>query len=504
MKKIGSLVLAVCLLLGCVGCDGGEQEEIYSSALGESVTEAAAGVGEEQAESRPPSSALQESGHSQGEDSLYGNYLEKKPSGGELFPMEPETELSGTLTISVDVAAGELELWAQAFEAAHPRVDIQIHSGFDTYDAVSRAIEGGEELGSIQQSMVVELFSGEAGDIVELGTFPYQRYGESGLFLNLYELMEQDPEFHMEEYYSNIFKGWESADGKLFVLGPSVWPSSLVFNKLILDEMGLDLVQAYPQGMNYQDILQVFQEAKESGAMPENGVLGRYVGATSVNPFENCNYVDERSGTSQLDTPGYVEYLEAMKEVSSSISGYTATCEPFVDRQELVQVNSISMATLNELAGQEAGVNKVYQTYRLENGGSLFRGSQLYGITSACENLELAWEFLKFLVSEKEFPQQLNRYGTYDRVYRDLYSGDLPICRKNLESLCRAFYGDTGEAVFQKADQVMGSLTVQEFQDSALFVEFFDIYRNYFEYDLITAEECAQQLQDRAWIYFNE
>ena len=61
-----------------------------------------------------------------------------------------------------------------------------------------------------------------------------------------------------------------------------------------------------------------------------------------------------------------------------------------------------------------------------------------------------------------------------------------------------------GEAVFQKANQVMESLTVQEFQDSALFVEFFDIYRDYFEYDLIDAQECAQQLQDRAWIYFNE
>ena len=107
-------------------------------------------------------------------------------------------------------------------------------------------------------------------------------------------------------------------------------------------------------------------------------------------------------------------------------------------------------------------------------------------------------------MSEKEFPQQLNRYGTYDRGYRALYTGDLPICRKNLESLCHAFYGDMGEAVFQKANQVMESLTVQEFQESALFVEFFDIYRDYFEYDLIDAQECAQQLQDRAWIYFNE
>ena len=50
MKRIGSLVLAACLLLGCMGCDGGEQEEIYSSALGEPATEAAVDVGEERDE----------------------------------------------------------------------------------------------------------------------------------------------------------------------------------------------------------------------------------------------------------------------------------------------------------------------------------------------------------------------------------------------------------------------------------------------------------------------
>ena len=108
MKKIGSLVLAVCLLLGCVGCDGGEQEEIYSSALGESATEAAAGVGEEQD---------QESSSSEEEETAFFvdpynpsfNYLESRPSPGELFPVEENTEFSGTLTISTSIGSEMLE-----------------------------------------------------------------------------------------------------------------------------------------------------------------------------------------------------------------------------------------------------------------------------------------------------------------------------------------------------------------------------------------------------------
>ena len=32
MKKVCSLVLALCLLFGCFACDNGRQEEIYSQA----------------------------------------------------------------------------------------------------------------------------------------------------------------------------------------------------------------------------------------------------------------------------------------------------------------------------------------------------------------------------------------------------------------------------------------------------------------------------------------
>ena len=276
MKKIGSLVLAVCLLLCCVDCDGGEQEEIYSSALGESATEAAVDVGEEQD---------QESSSSEEEETAFFvdpynpsfNYLESRPSPEELFPVEENTEFSGTLTISTSIGSEMLENWAAAFEAAYPNVEVEIDAGFDSVAAAARAEE---------------------------------------------------------------------------------------------------------------------------------------------------------------------------------------------------------------------------------QGGTAFRGMNMFGITAGCENPELAWEFLKFMISQKDFPERLHLYGDKDEVYRELYGGNLPIHRGNLQALCDAYFQDSG--VFEAADRLMKQFTSLQFQEGELGASLLEIYLDYYQYDLITAEECAKQLQERAWIYFNE
>ena len=92
------MVVLICMLCGCTN----EQDALYSQAL----EEVESANSSEQGEASSPSNALQESTASKAEGSLYSNYLEEEPSGEGLFPIEPEMELSGTLTISVDVAAG--------------------------------------------------------------------------------------------------------------------------------------------------------------------------------------------------------------------------------------------------------------------------------------------------------------------------------------------------------------------------------------------------------------
>lgn len=58
--------------------------------------------------------------------------------------------------------------------------------------------------------------------------------------------------------------------------------------------------------------------------------------------------------------------------------------------------------------------------------------------------------------------------------------------------------------MFQAADSVMAPLSVQEFREEELYLALFDIYRDYYEYGLTDARECARLLQERAWLYLNE
>ena len=238
--------------------------------------------------------------------------------------------------------------------------------------------------------------------------------------------------------------------------------------------------------------------------MEEGAPLGKYLSPTSFDAFENLNYLDREVTASHFDDPGYVEYLTAMKEVPTGAAPFSiaASFEPFAGKEDLVNLGGLQFSNLSELSGLTSQLGGVFQTYRLEQGGTAFRGMNMFGITAGCENPELAWEFLKFMISQKDFPERLHLYGDKDEVYRELYGGNLPIHRGNLQALCDAYFQDSG--VFEAADRLMKQFTSLQFQEGELGASLFEIYLDYYQHDLITAEECAKQLQERAWIYFNE
>lgn len=483
-----------------------EQNEIYSEAL--HIEDSSASLSEESSfseEGSNTSSALipEKSGFFADPKDPSFNYLDSRPLPSKLFSEEPNTELSGTLTVSTSIGSQALSDWAAAFEAAYPNVKVEINAGFDSVSAAAQAEKAGGGLSAENKRKIVEIFAGTAGDIVELTTSPYQRYMESGLFLDLYEWMDQDPDFDREEYYTNIFEAWETEDGKLPVVG-AVLPTVLYFNREVLDDMGIDLKEEYPQGMNYQEIIALYEQALRDGALKDGAVLGKYLSPTSFDAFENLNYLNASLTESHFDSPEYVEYLEAMKNVPTGAQPFSiaSSYEPFSGRDDLVNLGGLQFSSLSELSGLTSDLNGVFQTYRLAEGGAAFRGMHMYGITSACKNPELAWEFIKFMISGKDFPEKLHLYGENDKVYRELYGGALPIHRGNLQALCSAYYQDA--SVFAAVDAFMEKYTTLEFQEGELGKSLFEIYLNYYLYDLIDARECAQQLQDRAWIYFHE
>ena len=88
MKKVGSLVLAVCLLLGCFGCQN-QQDALYSAAKEDG-----------------PSSSLAK--------------LASPP------PSPEEEELTGELTIRHVAGGDNLQYFAKLFQQLHPGVEVKM------------------------------------------------------------------------------------------------------------------------------------------------------------------------------------------------------------------------------------------------------------------------------------------------------------------------------------------------------------------------------------------
>ena len=200
MKKVWSLVLAVCLVFGCFACSNADQEAIYSSALAGAKEDSSV---EAEASSRPQGEGAEESG------------------------------LSGTLVISIPLPSLPLEQWADRFMDAHPGVKIVIDC--QEPDSLSMSPDWSKKY--IERT-VVSLTSGDAADIIDLDMTPIYRYANGGYFEDFYAYMEKDPDIQMENYYTNILEALETADGQLPVLPMAVVFTPLIFNDYMMEALG--------------------------------------------------------------------------------------------------------------------------------------------------------------------------------------------------------------------------------------------------------------------------
>lgn len=134
-------------------------------------------------------------------------------------------------------------------------------------------------------------------------------------------------------------------------------------------------------------------------------------------------------------------------------------------------------------------------------GDAPFSASRLWTIPKG-GNTELAWEFMKFVVEEKEFSSSINPESVADYLkYFNPYAASIPINRNNFLYLYGAAFD---KRLANDADAYKPTLNMRTGISSELTANLMDILESYYNGHLISAEECARQMQDRAWIYLNE
>ena len=149
--------------------------------------------------------------------SLSAILLERVKTEGEKISLIPRTtKVREGLVLACLKENDYIRYAVNQYNNEHPDYKITIKEYFDKYAVDTSETDALNRLNS-------DLMDGTAGDIVCLDGISFAGGGkallEKGVFLDLYELMDNDPEFNKEDYFTDIFRVNET-DGKLYRLVP--------------------------------------------------------------------------------------------------------------------------------------------------------------------------------------------------------------------------------------------------------------------------------------------
>ncbi|MDO4356590.1 MAG: hypothetical protein Q4E13_08785 [Clostridia bacterium] len=369
------------------------------------------------------------------------------------------------------------------------------------------------------KALATELMSGEADYILNMsGTnLDPSKCAASGIFTDLYEWMDADPDFHREDYYENLFEAMEY-EGHLYAIVETFNFPVIFLNKAIVEAVGASYEPL--DSINIVEILDLYEAAKAQGLMAEDTPLV-FEDAMSIPSFafegEFTEYVDLHEKTSHFSDSAFVELLERTKGIYSERrmeDGSTGSTIPdrsaFGNAILAQRTSSLLIETMAGMGPLEGGTLAEPPealmgplVYESVSGGSSTYDNKLLMVPVSCSNPELAWEFIKFCIApmdEEKGEKPGNSYKTGD-VW------EFPISRANLAAYAE-YYRTFGKADFDtylaKVEERIGETREFAIYKTYSYGVIAPILEQYYDYGTITAEECARQMDERLYLYLNE
>ncbi|NBI18891.1 extracellular solute-binding protein [Neglecta sp. X4] len=441
---------------------------------------------------------------------------------------------SETLTILTVYQNDELTRLIKEFESVHQEVDIEVEVGIRSSADVGRL----DSWDNFMEELAVNLMSGDGPDIlVDPGVFTPLQYHQSGVVYDLREWMDQDQEFHLEDYYENLFQAYE-IEGKQYTV-----PTRVSLNVVYLNKTLCDIAEksfSPWDTLDYTEVLDIWKSADQFGAISPDFTLEFMDQRGKCNLFidaELPDFVDVQAGTSSFDSPEFIQYLQDTKGIpsnraASEIMAVTGgnVLEQFALTNEekntsLLLIDTVGVETLrNVLQVPENCVGPLFLTSRKGNISFTPALASLV-VPKSCSNPDLAWEFLKFCIAPVDEPAYYSIYHPKGSV--DIIQGNtLPIAQKNLRSYGE-LYGKVGSVLekdsqitvdfdptliespfsdgfFEQVDQVLSLYKNPVDSLGRLGTIYTPILQQYYDKGTLSAEACAKSIQQKAGIWLRE
>lgn len=464
---------------------------------------------------------------------------------------DPDTPLSGNLTVSLFdslMVRQFVEEAANLFTSIHTDVTITVESFSSPPEMRTVELEDGtvrtamrvenapEERRDFINQVSTDLMGGRGADILGFNTLPFHRYAQQGHLVDLTQFMNNDPNFNINDYKSNILDVLTTDNG-LFML-----PLSYSFNYLVFDSTLFSAEQKNMLLSNDVHSISDLLHATDSPyqLMPSfsitllNQVFSLYRG----------HFIDIENRTANFTDGVFEELITAIKHLNEA-----------GELHEMTQfAGAATTGAATRFGGQQAEQTTRYY-YKINPAITLFnefnrddpdrfamsfgsgitdddliagllsnsRGDvpffiggmgsgEAFGINSNSQNQALAWEFIKFMSSTAMM-----------ELLQAQSLGGIPLHIGAFEEYARrfatnAFFGGSDENEILEMDEAQTARfnayveTVLRF--SNLLNTFNDIDElidemvlpaiNEFFEGSISAEDLAQNLQGRVSLILNE
>ena len=365
----------------------------------------------------------------------------------------------------------------------------------------------------------LDITSGVVHDMIFLNnSMPIDSYVKKGMFVDLYEFFDKDPDISKDNLLG-ILKSIYETGGKLYILPLSylittlLGKASLVGSdeKLTVDEI-IRINDNLPNDVSlftFNGRINALYDLLRVGASEYIDYQTAKCNFTSDNFIKMIKFVKTLPETA-LTTRRYLDALEMLDTIRNNRSYF----------YELSIIEMLSFFNMEYYYGEDDYVIKGFPNQT--GNGSIVECYSYIGISNKCQNKEGAWEFIKYWLSDKVQTSQeiyfmpvtntalktmLDKYKNDYYYYIDNNTGR--IIRSNIyyseSDRLRSNYEEYHftEENNEKIIRFFNNLQVTPKYDNTIINIIAEEVSAFFA-DNITAEQCAKYIQNRVSTYLNE
>ncbi|BBH19166.1 ABC transporter substrate-binding protein [Paenibacillus baekrokdamisoli] len=392
------------------------------------------------------------------------------------------------------------------YEAKHPNI---------TIDLKYIESEDGEQGKAASEKFIkttnTAMLSGKGPDLIEMDLLPVDKYVNKQLLANMSEMIDADPSFKKEQYFTNILDH-SKLNGGLYGMPLNFFMYGLIGNETLIEKSGLKFDDKHWNWTEYIDVVKALMKVGDQNnskyglfASPDSMVI-------SMVTDQYSTYVDEVNRKAKFDSDTFIQLLKQVKSLSDQ---HIITLDNV--QSLFMNVSIVSPTDYIREINQSEFLPKGYQ-YKAKlyakphaddlQAGGYFRSYKTIGINAKSSVKEEAWDFIKFMMSD-EMQSSLGSAGfpinksVYQKQLKQLQQVGHVKSDQEMGPMKGKLFKVTAEDVQGLEDFLTGAIYPVAFKPSKVEEIILDESKAYFSGQK-SAEAVAKLIQNRVATFLNE